>query len=73
MDQIITDNFCLISNSYEGRDKIVKLFQYLAKFMAWYCLMGQQASPKKDLNESQMGLLQKMLLLSNSYNDISSK
>jgi len=36
LDQIITDNFCLIATTYEGRDKLVKFLQYLAKYMSWH-------------------------------------
>ena len=32
------DIFVQLSNAYEGRDKIVKIVQYLAKFLAWYHL-----------------------------------
>jgi hypothetical protein len=35
LDQLLIDNFSLIAGSYEGRDKTVKLLQYLAKYMSW--------------------------------------
>ena len=32
---MITDNFCLVTQTYEGRDKTVKFLQYLAKYLSW--------------------------------------
>jgi len=55
LDQTITDNFMKISTTYEGRDKIVKFFQYLAKFMSWHVLRDNRDSPApKDLMEQSL-------------------
>ena len=36
LDQVITDSFEPVDKSQEGRDKMVKFFQYFAKYMSWY-------------------------------------
>ena len=32
------ETFCFLTQTYEGRDKFVKLFQYYTKFCSWFYL-----------------------------------
>jgi hypothetical protein len=52
--QIITDNFCALAQTYEGRDKMVKFFQYLAMYLSWHFNRKRFKSDPKYAKESEL-------------------
>lgn len=54
LDRLITDNFSILTQNYEGRDKILKMFQYLSKFMSWYVVANNKDQHNFDMAEQYL-------------------
>ena len=74
----ITESFCLVTESCEGRDKIVKFFQYAAMFASWQFVrcatnMTMAASAQLKANVKFKGRVSGLLEKAQLFTEISRK